>query len=1157
MRRYPRVYGFSIFCLLLGTFVLAFSARAQGTSTITGKVTGDGDAPVVNVAVVVFHFNTVSWEGIASDRTNASGDYQVTNLESGTYRIAFFPPTNPRNYFDQYYNGVTQLMNATDIIVPEATTVRNINVHLDSGAHIKGKVTGPANENLTGIQVAIYNLDFYKAVTTQADGTYDVNGLGAGVYYVRFSDFSGQPQYATEDFNNKQLGEMPTAITVTDGQIRGSIDAQLEKLGTVKGRVTDLAGVPLEGIRIVGERLTDYPFSNDVSEEVYGYSNASGTYRLTGIYSDTWRIKFRDDRYGRYQEEWYNDTDNPNQVTPLLIAFNSTTSNINAQLTTRGTITGRLTNRQGQPIANIEVKAEGYYQLHTDWYWSVIAESYSDAAGRYTLCCINRGRYRISFTDTQKRYIPEYYQDIQYDAASTPETVKMVQVTPTLTTTNINAQLNDYSVFAGTVTDHRGTVAPEVVVNLYRRQGTGGSWQFVNVDTTDTNGKYRIESTPGTYRASFFDDEYNARYIGEYYNNAPNIDSATDISLTAEATTTVDVVLIALGRITGTVTDEQGKPVEGISVYRYDLSTIPGKSWNLAASAYSDSNGHYALNGLAGGTYRIEFVDLSYPKVYISQFYNNQPTLETADDIVVESGITVANRNAQLKALAQINGTVRDSSGNPLSFVYPTFYRYEAQVDGSFMWTYVTEVETNQNGNYFSEGLTPGLYRLQFQRSLGDYRSEWHNKAGYLAAATTITLTEGTVLTINAQLINEPFTWPPFADSDSLTVIKGGTATQLDHGQMSVLYDDQADSGNPLQATTVARPQHGSFTLNSNGTFTYTHDGSEARGDFFTYRNHDGLQSSNLATVTISILPINAPPVAQDDTLLVLRGETATTLVGGATSLLANDSDPDDATLSAAVLTNPQHGTLTLNSNGTFTYHHNGDSATSDSFTYRALDGFGAADSATVTITIADEAPLTFNKTVSIEGIKPRCTTVAEMKVPVGTTIVYCYTVRNNNTQAVTSHSLVDSHLGQLLTNAAFNLAPGATYSTTFTQTLSVTTTNVATWTAIVAPAETNLLAPLAITAQKAATVRIAGPKDDSDNDTIPDNLERAGDIDGDNIPNFLDTDADGDGVGDQAEVGASPLQPQDSNNNGIPDYLDATIQTGGTDRLYLPLIYR
>lgn len=68
----------------------------------------------------------------------------------------------------------------------------------------------------------------------------------------------------------------------------------------------------------------------------------------------------------------------------------------------------------------------------------------------------------------------------------------------------------------------------------------------------------------------------------------------------------------------------------------------------------------------------------------------------------------------------------------------------------------------------------------------------------------------------------------------------------------------------------------------------------------------------------------------------------------------------------------------------------------------------------------------------------------------------------------------------------------------------------------------------------------------DSDNDTISDQVEGTGDRDGDTIPNFLDEndddgplgDLDGDGVSNQDE-GFSEPSPPDSNDDGIPDYLD------------------
>jgi VCBS repeat-containing protein len=75
---------------------------------------------------------------------------------------------------------------------------------------------------------------------------------------------------------------------------------------------------------------------------------------------------------------------------------------------------------------------------------------------------------------------------------------------------------------------------------------------------------------------------------------------------------------------------------------------------------------------------------------------------------------------------------------------------------------------------------------------------------------------------------------------------------------------------------------------------------------------------------------------------------------------LANDRDPEGDAMTASIVTQPTRGTVTLNANGTFTYTP-GPTAlfgTTDTFTYRAIDAFGAASpQTTVTITIGRAPP--------------------------------------------------------------------------------------------------------------------------------------------------------------------------------------------------------
>ncbi|NNC75708.1 MAG: CSLREA domain-containing protein, partial [Acidimicrobiia bacterium] len=77
-----------------------------------------------------------------------------------------------------------------------------------------------------------------------------------------------------------------------------------------------------------------------------------------------------------------------------------------------------------------------------------------------------------------------------------------------------------------------------------------------------------------------------------------------------------------------------------------------------------------------------------------------------------------------------------------------------------------------------------------------------------------------------------------------------------DSDPLSVLDEDGVTPG--IQP--VSGPANGTLTLNADGTFTYTHDGSPSNSDTFTYRATDGTDPSNVANVEITVTPAVAPP---------------------------------------------------------------------------------------------------------------------------------------------------------------------------------------------------------------------------------------------------------------------------------------------------------
>jgi VCBS repeat-containing protein len=175
-------------------------------------------------------------------------------------------------------------------------------------------------------------------------------------------------------------------------------------------------------------------------------------------------------------------------------------------------------------------------------------------------------------------------------------------------------------------------------------------------------------------------------------------------------------------------------------------------------------------------------------------------------------------------------------------------------------------------------------------------------------------------------------------------------ATQA--SDLGVLANDVDLEGALLSAQLIDDVDHGSLSLNSDGTFSYTPNPNYHGTDSFTYRNSDGFLTSDTATVTITILPgPNEPAVVINDNYTAIEDTLRTVLV--ADGVLANDSDPDDDPLIAELVGQATGGVVTLATDGSFTYAPNANFFGPDSFTYRVYDGTDYSASATVTLNVA------------------------------------------------------------------------------------------------------------------------------------------------------------------------------------------------------------
>jgi len=214
----------------------------------------------------------------------------------------------------------------------------------------------------------------------------------------------------------------------------------------------------------------------------------------------------------------------------------------------------------------------------------------------------------------------------------------------------------------------------------------------------------------------------------------------------------------------------------------------------------------------------------------------------------------------------------------------------------------------------------------------------YHARDGQLTSQATVTITVA------------PVNDPPVAVHDFYTVPQ---QTPLNVAAPGILTNDIDVDGDTLLASVVSSPANGTLSLNVNGAFRYTPNLNFIGTDSFTYRNHDGVVPSNTATVTINLtVPPNSPPVSLNDIYSFPPSVPIT--VNPALGLLANDTDADGDTLTAALVAPPQHGTLSLNANGGFTYTPPPNFFGSVTFTYRASDGIALGNQATVALVVCD-----------------------------------------------------------------------------------------------------------------------------------------------------------------------------------------------------------
>lgn len=202
--------------------------------------------------------------------------------------------------------------------------------------------------------------------------------------------------------------------------------------------------------------------------------------------------------------------------------------------------------------------------------------------------------------------------------------------------------------------------------------------------------------------------------------------------------------------------------------------------------------------------------------------------------------------------------------------------------------------------------------------------------------------------------INDPRGQQPGGD----LVVGPATVNTLEDTSVELTLDVSNARG-AVTVTANDGPTHGTFSA-VGAVVTYVPSTDYNGDDAMTVSVSDGSRSVT-GSVSITVTPVNDPPVAIADTL-VIGHDTPYTLMTA--TVLANDSDVDSTALSVVAVTAGEHLTVTLSGSDiiiTPAPRYTG----ATSFTYTVSDGENSAR-ATVSVTVSpDKAPVAVADTLT------------------------------------------------------------------------------------------------------------------------------------------------------------------------------------------------
>jgi hypothetical protein len=496
-----------------------------------------------------------------------------------------------------------------------------------------------------------------------------------------------------------------------------------------------------------------------------------------------------------------------------------------------GKITGRVT-MPGASFSLVTVTA--YDTLSYNDYSADVYIDFDSAS--YEIRQLPTGIYKVNTANTDS-FAPEFYNNKPGWASADPVRVKEDSITA-----NIDFTLSIGGKITGTV---KLPGASSVSASVTAIDTTTFSYYYYGYASNPSgdSATYEIVGLPtGTYKVNTYGNSQG--YLGEYYNDKPDYESADTVQVTVGSIrANVNFTLALGGKITGTV---KLPGASSISTTVLANETTTGYPYWVNPSNPSGDSATYEIVGLPTGTYKVYTYN---SQGYLDEYYNDKPDYAIADTIHVTAGSIRPNINLTLTLGGIVKGNVSSSTKGSLKGV--KVYVFNTTNPSS----YEKYGFTNSSGDYRIGGLQNRYYKILaygdtiYAPKYYDNKTSWSSADSVLVTVSDSVIGKDFILEVGGSIKGHVY-------GDDAVPLYGATVTVSGHFDVY-----------PVEKSKTT-PADGSYKIGGLSTGYYKVRASDGcKSIYYNNKPSSNLADSVFVTMPDSVININFnfPTTAVED----------------------------------------------------------------------------------------------------------------------------------------------------------------------------------------------------------------------------------------------------------------------------------------------------